>query len=358
MAAKKDYYEILGIPKNASKEEIKKAYKKLAKKYHPDLNKEPGSAEKFKEINEAAAVLSDDKKREQYDRFGTADFQEFQGFDFSNMDFGSFGFDFDEIFDTFFGGEGRRRTRYRGNDLRYDLEITLEEAAKGISKEITVTKPSVCEKCGGKGGSGTKTCETCNGTGSVRKSRRTVFGAFVTQTTCHNCNGEGYIVKNPCDECDGEGRINKTKKITVKIPAGVDEGDRLRIDGEGEAGVRGTKAGDLYVVVHVKEHDIFRREVNDLHLEISISFTQAILGDKIDIPILEGKATLTIPPGTQPDTIFKLSGKGMPALRGFGKGSLLVKVKVQIPEKLTREQQKLLEEFQKTEGKKKKGFWF
>ena len=363
---KKDYYKILGVSKDATREEIKKAYKRLAKKYHPDVSKEADASEKFKEINEAAAVLGDDSKRQHYDQFGTT--EGMGGFDFSGFDFSDFmggsSFDFGDIFDQFLGGgifgRGRRRRGpKRGADLRYDLEITLEEAATGTTKTILVPKLETCDKCKGKGAvneSDIKTCDECNGTGTVRQARRTPFGMFQTTTTCRKCGGQGIVIKEPCPLCDGNGRIEKNKKIEVNIPAGVDNGIKLRVQDEGEAGELGGQHGDLYVFIHVEEHKIFRREDNDIYLDCPISFKQAVLGDNIEVPTLDGKAELKIPSGTQTDTIFRMKNKGIPDLHGYGKGDQMVRVIVQIPTKLSKKQKDLIEQFDK-EFKNKKGFF-
>jgi len=364
----KDYYKKLGVEKNATKEEIKKAYKRLAKKYHPDLNKnDPNAEHKFKEINEAASVLADDEKRARYDQFGTAESPQFGagGFDFSSFmdDVGDFGFDFDSIFDSFFGGNifggnRRRRSQSRGHDLRYDLEITLEEAAEGTTKEISIPHMIKCPKCKGTGAKSEEDiieCPECEGTGFVRRTTRTPFGIFSMQSACHKCRGQGTAIKHYCPECDGEGKISKTSKLEIKIPAGAETGTNLRIRGAGEAGGRGAEQGDLYVIVHVAEHDTFDRHGDDVYTETKISFSQAALGDSINVPTLKGNAELKIPPGTQGHTIFKMKGKGIPHLHGSGSGDQLVKVIVHTPTKLTKRQKELLEEFEK-EIKEKKGF--
>lgn len=366
--AGKDYYKILGVDRNASKEEIKKAYKKLAKKYHPDINKEEGSSEKFKEINEAASVLGDDQKRQQYDQFGSEGMKyssDMGGFDYSDFMGGSF--DFGDIFDTFFGGGGdffggrRRGGPQRGADLRFDLEITLEDAAFGVKKDIIVPKLDTCEKCGGTGAesaSDVKTCDACHGTGAQRTTRRTPFGVFATTSPCRECGGTGQRIRNPCHMCEGEGRVRKNKKVHVKIPEGVEEGMRLRVTGEGEAGEKGAPSGDLYVVLHIKKHDLFEREGNDIVLEVPISYAQAALGDEIEVPKLKGKVKIKIPPGTQTGTVFRLKGQGIPYLHRYGTGDQLVKVYVEVPEKLSKKQKEQLREFDKSLGKKKKGFFF
>jgi len=363
---KKDYYNTLGVSKDASREEIKKAYKRLAKQYHPDLNKDAGATEKFKEINEAAAVLGDDEKRANYDKFGTADVSggfggaDFSGFDFS--DFFSGSFDFDDIFESFFGGGGRRRRGgpQRGSDLRYDIEITLEECAFGAKKHILVPRMTRCDRCDGTGAqssSDIKTCDVCHGSGIEKRVQRTPFGMFQQTSTCSRCHGEGRTVKNPCPVCDGEGRIQKNTKIEVEIPRGADDGTKLRIRGEGEAGEKGAPSGDLYVVIHVKEHDTFGREENDIFIDVPISFSQACLGDEIEVPTLEGKAKLRIPAGTQTGTVFRMKGKGIPHIRGYGVGNENVKVFVKIPEKLSKRQKEILKEFDDLGGKKKFGLF-
>lgn len=362
---KKDYYETLGVSKDASKEEIKKAYKHLAKRYHPDISKEEDASEKFKEINEAAAVLGDDQKRANYDQFGTADMsggfggQGFGGFDFSDF-MGGGNFDFGDIFDQFFGGGGRRRSsQRRGSDLRYDMEVSLEEAAEGIKKHIIIPRMTTCTKCDGSGAqssSDIKTCETCHGSGMEKTTRRTPFGIFQQTSTCSRCHGEGKTIKNPCPVCDGEGRIQKNQKIEIEIPEGVETGTKLRVKGEGEAGYQGSQAGDLYIVVHVKEHELFTRDGDDIYVDIPITFTQACLGDEVEVPTLEGKAKLKIPSATQTGTLFRMKGKGMPSLHGYGKGSEFVKVTIQTPEKLTKRQKEILKEFDKDIKQKKSIF--
>jgi len=347
----KDYYETLGVGRDASKEEIKKAYKKLAKKYHPDLNKEADASDRFKEINEAAAVLGDDKRREQYDRFGTTaeQFNGFQGFDFGNFGFGNF--DFDDLFDSFFGGNpffgGQRRGRSRGRDLQVGVEITLQDAARGVKKTITVPRLEACDKCGGTGANSPSdivTCNQCHGTGHVKRTARTPFGIFQTSSVCGSCSGTGKFVEKKCTKCDGAGRIEKERRIEVDIPAGIDSGSHLRITGEGEAG-RNNQSGDLYVEIHIKEHDIFERRGQDIFMEVPISYPQAVFGDEIEVPTLEGKARMNIPSGTQTNTLFRLKGKGIKRLRSFGTGDQFVRVVVRTPEKLNRKQKELLMEY-------------
>ncbi|MAG15858.1 molecular chaperone DnaJ [Candidatus Woesearchaeota archaeon] len=353
----KDYYDVLGVSKNASKAEVKKAYLRLAKKYHPDLNKEADASEKFKEINEAASVLGDDKKREQYDRFGTTSSgfgAGAGGFDFGDMQ--GFGFDFGEIFDRFFNqraGFGRQR-RARGADLHYDLEIDLEEVASGITKNIHLPRLEPCTKCDGTGAehkNDIKTCEDCNGHGAVQQTQNIAFGTFTATTVCRKCKGTGQFIKNACKLCDGEGRVEKSRTIEVKVPAGIDTGNALRIGGEGEAGEHGAAQGDLYITIHVRHHKLFERENNDLKIEIPISFTTAVLGGDLEVPTLEGKATLKIPAGTQANTVFRMKNKGIPDLNTGAKGSENVEVIVNVPKKLTKKQKTLLKDFAKEEKK-------
>jgi molecular chaperone DnaJ len=350
----KDYYEILGLEKGASKDEIKKAYKKLAKKYHPDVSKEENSTEKFKEINEAAAVLGDDTKRQQYDQFGTADPGTGAGFDFRNFGFGAEGFDFGDVFDQLFRGGGSNRGGYqprRGSDLLYELEINLEDVAKGIKKEISVPRLEKCPKCEGSGAkskSDVVSCPDCQGSGSVRQERRTPFGYFSTTSQCGKCKGSGEYIKEECIECDGTGLIKKTRKIEVDIPNGVEDGMRLRIAGEGEAGEKGSSPGNLYVEINIKSHDVFQRDGDNLYLELPISFVQAAVGCEIEVPTLDGKAKLKIPAGTKTHTLFRMRGKGLPHLRDHGQGHQIVKVIVDVPEKLNKKQKDLLKEFEKS----------
>ncbi len=357
----KDYYKVLGIGKDATKEEIKKAYKKLAKKYHPDLNKDDSEAEqRFKDINEAASVLADDEKRQQYDQYGTTannfsgQGQGQGGFNFDDM-MGNFGFDFDSIFESFFGG-GRQRSRSRrGHDLRYDIEITLEEAFNGVEKTITIPRLETCSECEGRGTiseSDIDKCPECGGTGVMKRTQRTPFGMFTTQTPCRACHGQGTYIKNPCPECGGEGRVEKTRKLKVKIPAGAETGTNLRLMGEGEAGEKNAGAGDLYVIVHVKDDKRFERHGDDLFIDIPITFPQAALGAEIEVPTMEGKASLKIPAGTQSETVLRMKSKGMPNLHSSGRGDQLVKVKVHTPKKLTKQQKDILKQFDKNSKSK------
>lgn len=365
----KDYYKILGVDKNATKEDVKKAYKRLARQYHPDVNKDSGATEKFKEINEAAQVLGDDEKRRQYDQFGDADSYKqasgFRGFDSSDFgfDFADFAsFDFGDIFDKFFGagaspfGTTRRGRRERaGSDLRYDMEITLEEAATGIEKELTIPKNETCPECSGTGAKTQKdiiTCPDCGGSGMVRRTQRTPFGLFSTTTNCPKCHGTGKFIKEECPNCDGTGFVHERKKIKVRIPAGSEEGTNLRVQGEGEAGARGAPSGDLYIVIHIKEHDTFERRGDDIFTHINIPFTTAALGGEIEVRTLKGTAKLKIPAGTQGGTVFKMRDLGIPYLHGQGKGDELVEVGIDVPKKLSSKERKILEEFE-VENKKK-----
>jgi len=353
--AKRDYYEILGVAKGASDEELKKAYRKQAVKYHPDKN--PGdktAEEKFKELGEAYEALNDSQTRAAYDQFGHAAFDArqragrggFAGgfhdpFDIFKEVFG--GGAGGSIFDNLFGTQDPSGPQ-RGDDLRYDLEITLEEAALGCEKEVTLTKLDECEACDGSGaepGSKLRTCTTCGGRGQVLTSR----GIFSIAQTCPHCKGQGRLLEKPCKTCHGEGKKQRTSKIKLRIPAGVEGGTRLRSQGNGEAGFRGGPTGDLYVFLSVKRHEIFARDGDDLVCEVPISFVQAALGDEIEVPTLEGSATVKIPPGTQPGTLLRLKGRGVPNLQGYGKGDLRVRVQVEVPAHLNAEQKAKLQEF-------------
>lgn len=358
----KDYYEILGLSKGASDAEIKKAFRSLARKYHPDVNKESGSTEKFKEINQAYQVLSDPQKRQQYDAFGTAGGSGFSGFGggFEGFDFGDIS-GFGDIFDMFFGGRPQRRRRgmgpEEGADLRYDLEISLEEAFSGIEKEIDIEHLLSCPACKGSGASqGTKPlrCPECDGSGQVRRMQRTPLGSFTSIVNCPKCQGRGEVITSPCKSCSGSGRMRGQHKVKVKIPPGVDNGVRLRVKGAGDAGVRGGAPGDLYVFIQVKPHPVFKREGPDLVQNIKIAFTQAALGCEIMLKTLEGQARLKVPAGTQPKTHFKLKGKGMPSLRGPGKGDLYVIAEVTTPKDLSRQEAELLKEFESLRKEKER----
>jgi molecular chaperone DnaJ len=366
--AKEDYYELLGVAKTATEDELKKAYRKKAIQYHPDKN--PGNKEAeemFKKVSHAYEVLSDGEKRAAYDRYGPAAFEGAAAsagargaggmgggfhdpFDIFREVFGQRGGGGGGIFDEMFGGGGGGRDGSRdGADLRYDLELTLEEAAAGVEKEVSFRKNVTCERCDGSGaepGSKKVTCPTCRGAGQIRRS-----GGIITFTqTCPTCGGAGTKVEKPCTACRGEGRVPKNSKLNVRIPAGVDTGSRLRSVGNGEAGLAGGQAGDLYIVLTVKEHELFERQGDDLFCEIPIKFTLAVLGGPIEVPTLSGKASLKIPPGTQSGTTFRLRGKGMPNLRGGHHGDQLVRMHVEVPTSLSSEQRKILEEFARISG--------
>jgi len=365
----KDYYKILGVSKNSTKEDIKKAYKNLAKKHHPDINKDSGAAEKFKEINEAAQVLGDDEKRAQYDQFGDADsFKQASGFrGFNSRDFGSdftdfASFDFGDIFDQFFGGgtsfgsSRRRQQQRRGADLRYDMEITLEEAAFGTEKEIIIPRNEQCIDCNGTGAKSEDDvieCPDCSGSGAVRRTQRTPFGMFSSTAPCRKCSGTGRYIKEECPACDGTGAVHQRRKLKIKIPKGSEEGTNLRISGEGEAGQKGAASGDLYIVLHMKKHKTFERHGDDIYIKVNLLFTIAALGGEIDVPTLEGGAKLKIPSGTQSNTIFKMKNQGINYLHGPGRGDEKVEVIITVPDSLTGKQKELLKQFEKED---KKGF--
>ncbi|MCH7836761.1 MAG: molecular chaperone DnaJ [Chloroflexi bacterium] len=344
-ATKRDYYEVLGVLRNASTEEIKKAFRRLAMRYHPDRNREDGAEARFKEIGEAYEVLSDSEKRAAYDRFGHAGLQGFDfGRQFEGFDFGGFG----DIFDAFFGGTTARRAReaMRGADRRIDIEIDFEEAAFGCEKEIEVTRNERCSRCGGnraEPGSQLARCPSCGGTGQVRRVSRSFFGQFVNVATCPQCHGEGRMIKEPCKECNGSGRRRQTRKLLVKIPAGVDDGSQMRLSGEGDVGANGGGPGHLYLVIAVRPHPHFQRDEDDLVYDLELSLPQAALGCEAEIPTLGGKPhTLKIPAGTQGGRVFVLKGKGVPRIHGGGRGDLLVRAGVVVPTKLTDEQRELL----------------
>ncbi|MBX7229855.1 MAG: molecular chaperone DnaJ [Burkholderiaceae bacterium] len=344
--AKRDFYEILGVAKNASEEEIKKAYRKLAMKYHPDRNPDDKSAEtKFKEAKEAYEMLSDADKRAAYDRYGHAGVDPNRGMGGSEG-MGGFGEAFGGIFDEIFGQRSGHRGGpqvYKGADLKYSMEITLEEAASGVEKTIKVPGWDECDTCHGSGAKpGTKptTCPTCGGNGQVRMQQ----GFFSIQQTCPRCHGTGKIIPEPCTKCDGLGKIKRSKTLEVKIPAGIDEGMRIRSSGNGEPGINGGPPGDLYVEIHVKEHSVFQREGDDLHCEVPVSFTQAALGGEIEVPTIGGKASITIPEGTQSSKTFRLRGKGIKGVRSGYAGDLYCHIQIETPVKLTEHQRKLLKE--------------
>ena len=361
--AERDFYEVLGVSKDASASEIKKAYRKLAVKFHPDKNPGDNEAEeRFKELGQAYEVLSDEDKRAAYDRYGHQAFTSggggggfggggFGGFHdpmdlFSQVFGGAFGGGFEE----FFGGGRRQRSgKQRGSDLRYDLEISLEEAAAGAVKELEIEHNCACEKCnstGSKSGSGSQTCSTCGGRGVVARQA----GIFIQQTTCPDCRGTGASIADPCSDCGGEGRTQRPSRIKIRIPAGVEDGTRLRSSGNGDAGVRGGGSGDLYVFLHVKEHDVFERDGSDLYCRMPLPFSTAALGGELEVPTLDGKASIKIPAGTQGGTLFRVRGRGMPVLSSTHKGDLHVEIQVEVPTRLNSEQQEKLKEFSESIG--------
>ncbi len=359
MADKRDYYEVLGVARSADQDEIKRAYRQLARQHHPDANPgDPTAGDRFKEINEAYEVLSDPDKRARYDQFGHAGLG--RGANGSATDFGPFS-DLGGIFDAFFGGgrtEQARRGPQGGADLRYDLELGLEEAAFGVSREIEFSRWDTCPICGGSGAKpGTKpvTCDHCHGTGEIRFTQNTFFGQFVNVRPCDHCGGTGRVIQTPCPDCRGQGRLYRSRKLEVKVPPGVDDGSRLRIGGEGEGGLRGGPAGDLYVVLRVKPHPLFRRDGTEVYCDAAISFSQAALGAEIEVPTLDGPSKLRIPEGTQTGTVFRLKGKGIPNLRGYGRGDEHVRVVVQTPKKLTAEQRQILRDFARVSGEEVNG---
>lgn len=371
--AKRDYYEVLEIEKGASEKDVKKAYRKLAKKHHPDMNKEnpKDSAEKFKEVSEAYEVLADKEKRARYDRYGHAgvestfgtggftwsdfthyrDIEDIFGRDIFRDLFGiRFGGD---IFGDLFGSRARRGpSRRRGRDIRFDIDITLEDAAYGIKKRVKIPHLAQCESCNGTGAEGgmISTCTMCNGNGQVQDVRREGFSQFITITTCPKCRGRGQLAEKVCPECRGSGSTHKTSTLEIDVPKGAFDGLRLKIPGKGEAGDLGGPPGNLYIFVHVKPHEVFERRGADIILELPISFAQAALGDKVEVPTLDGRAKLTIPPGTQTNTIFKIRRKGLPDIDGYVRGDELVKVVVVTPEKLSSDQRRLMKEFAEADG--------
>lgn len=369
MASKRDYYEVLGVDKSASEEDIKKAYRKLAKKYHPDMNQgDKGAESKFKELNEAYEVLSDKDKKAKYDQFGHAGVDPngfgggggFSGFGGFGGSTGTGGFE--DIFDMFFGGTGgfgstgstrRKSGPLKGADLKYELEIEFEEAAFGVKKDIHVTRNETCNDCKGTGakpGTSPETCKTCGGSGEVRFTQSTVFGRVMNVRPCDECNGEGKVIKEPCSQCKGRGSNRKSRKITIDIPAGVDTGSVMPLRGEGEPGSRGGPNGDLYIYMRVKPHKLFKRDGINLYSEMPISFTQAALGDEIEVNTLEGKMKYSIPEGTQTGTTFRIKNKGITSLKSKVRGDLYFTVKVSVPKKLNEQQKELLKQYAAISG--------
>ena len=362
--AKRDYYEVLGVSKNASDDEIKKAYRSLAKKYHPDVCKEPDAEEKFKEVQEAYDVLSDPQKREQYNQFGHDGPNMGSGFDQGFSGFGgSGGFGgFEDIFSSFFGGGSSRQTKngpIRGRNLKVSINLSFEEAAFGVEKEISITKYDTCKDCSGTGAmskNDINVCSSCHGTGRAYVEQNTIFGRVRTETTCPNCNGSGKTIKNKCTTCKGEGRIKQTSKLKIKIPSGVEDGQTLTVSGKGEAGYNGGLPGDLYIQVNVRNHEIFERDGLDLYMEMPITFSQAALGATIEIPTLTTTGNLKVPAGTQTGTKFKVTGRGITNGRTGQTGHLYVIVKIITPTKLTLEQKNLFEKLSKTNEKNESFF--
>ena len=360
MAVKRDYYEILGVDRTASDAEIKRAYRKLAKQYHPDVNPDDKASEaKFKEINEAYEVLSDPQKRARYDQFGHAGFDGGNGFGgfggFGDFDFGGIG----DIFESFFGGSGFGRTSrsrnvpQKGPDIRHVINLSFEEAAFGIENEIEINRMQTCPACGGTGskpGAGPSTCLHCKGTGQVQHKQNTPFGHFVNIKTCDVCRGEGKVITDPCNTCAGKGKVMKSSKIRVNIPAGIADGQTISLRGEGEPGARGGPPGDLFITVRVKPHPLYQRQGDDVVCEIPVTFVQAALGAEIEVPTLEGKVKYTIPEGTQTGSVFRLKGKGIPYIRGNGRGDQYVKVNVEVPVRLNDKQKAILREFAEVSG--------
>ena len=354
---RRDYYEVLGVGRQASADELKRAFRKIAMESHPDRNPDDAAAAaRFKEANEAYAVLSDPSRRRSYDLFGhsATDFGGGPAVDFTDMPFG-------DLFETFFGGgvgsRARRERATRGDDLRYDMTITFEEAFTGVERSIDVPRLAVCERCTGSGaepGTGVDTCGTCGGSGQVRRAQQSIFGSVVTASTCPTCGGAGRLLKNPCSECRGQGRVQRTRKLAVKIPAGVDTGSQIRLSGEGEAGIRGGSPGDLYVVIRVKPHPQLARRDRDVIYELRVNMMQAALGDRIEVPTLEGPVEIDIPPGTQYGQSFRLAGRGMPDVRGGRRGDEYVLVQVIVPKDLSAEQKAHLRKIGGLTGKPEK----
>jgi molecular chaperone DnaJ len=352
----RDYYEILGVPRSAGSDELKASFRRLARQYHPDVNKSADAEERFKEINEAYAVLSDDQKRAAYDRFGHAGVRGAGGAPDFNVDFSDFADIFGDLFG--FGGFGRssRRSRNaprRGSDLQYRLELTFEEAVFGVEKEIEITREEICSTCSGSGvepGTSPTRCTTCNGSGEVRQVRQTILGSMVQVATCPTCGGQGETIANPCRTCQGRGLERRVRRKVVSVPAGVDTGTQIRMAGEGQPGVNGGPNGNLYVVIQVKPHKYFRRRDDDILLDLNVNIAQAALGADVEIPTVDGPARLKIPPGTQPGKVLHLRGKGVPHLRGSGRGDQMVVVNMDIPTRLTAEQRQLFEQLAKSLG--------
>ncbi len=357
MSEKKDYYEVLGVKREASKDEIKDAYRKLALQFHPDRNKSPEAEEKFKEISEAYAVLSDDQKRQTYDQLGHSGFDQryssediFRGADFDSV-FRDMGFG--DLFRTFFGGGDFSEQRNRGQDVGVNVEVTLEEAARGVEKEIEIPRTERCDTCGGSGaapGTQARVCPRCGGSGQVQIQHKSAFGMLLQVASCPQCRGKGRLIETPCPTCRGSGLVRKRRKITVRVPPGIDDGFQLRLRGEGENVANNGEPGDLYVIVHVKQHLQFLREGDDLWYVAMITYPQAALGADIAVPTFEGQTTIKIHPGTQVGETITLRGKGMPRFRTYGKGDLNIRIGISVPDKLTGPQKALLEQLAKEFG--------
>ena len=353
---KRDYYDVLGVTQSASKDDLKKAYRRLARQLHPDVNKEDGASDRFKEVNEAYEVLSDDEKRSAYDRFGHAGLSGAGGFQDFSGGFGGFGMA--DIFEEFFGGGnrgGRRRRGPRpGADLRYTLTLEFEEAVFGVEKDVEIRRPGLCPTCVGSGaepGTSPVRCATCSGTGEVRRVQQSILGQFVNVTTCPTCQGTGETIPHLCKTCGGRKQIEENKTINIKIPAGVDADTQIRLTGEGSPGAFGGPAGNLFITLNIRKHPFFQRRGDDVMLDLEINVAQAALGDDITIPTVDGEARLTIPAGTQSGAVFRLTGRGVPHLRRSGRGDHLTIVQVAIPKKLTKEQKELFNQLGQTLGK-------
>lgn len=363
MATQRDFYEVLGVDRGANKEEIKKAYRGRARQYHPDVNKEPDAEERFKEVQRAYEVLSDEQMRAAYDRYGHAGVENGAGPGFSGFEgFGGFADIFEDLFGASFTGSNRRRRRgpSRGSDLRYDLRITFEEAVFGTEKEIEIRRPEICPQCHGGGaepGSSPIACTTCNGSGEVRRVQQSILGQFVNVTTCPTCQGTGELIPTPCTMCRGQKQVMQTRALKVKVPPGVDNDTQIRLSNEGAPGMAGGPPGNVYVFIHVTPHEFFQRRGDDVFMDLHLNVAQAALGDEVVVPTLDGEEILEIPAGTQPGKVFRMRGKGVPRLdrsgrnRALGRGDMHVIIQVAIPRKLNKEQQRLFTELSKSLGK-------
>ncbi len=357
--SKRDYYETLGVSRDAGKDDIKTAYRKLALQFHPDRNKSPEAEEKFKEISEAYAVLSDDDKRQQYNtsgregvyqKYGQEDI--FRGADFSDV-FRGFGVNFDDVFSQLFGGRGQSRGPWRGEDLTYHLQLNLNDIVSDVTREIEIPRTELCPVCSGSGaapGTSPRRCSQCNGAGQVQRVQSTGFARLIRVETCNKCGGRGYQIDTPCRECRGTGTMRRERKLRIVIPAGVEDGHTLRLRGEGEAGEQGTPPGDLYIVVNIPQHNVFKRQNSDVYVDAKINSVEAMLGTQVRVPTLYGDAKIDVPGGTQPGTLFKIRGKGLPRLGSFGKGDEYVLVSVVTPRSLSSRQKDLLGQFLREGG--------